>query len=703
MALIGKIRKNSWLLVVAIGLALAAFVIMDMTGQAGPTAGSMTLVEVDGKKVDYSQFQNAERILYTGSTVDVFSRRNYLYNYFVDRAIVEEEADVNGLKVPVPELMDRQFGINISPLIQQRFSNPQTGLVDRVQLNSIKQAIDNGTLTPSLMELWAHQENELIAERLTEKLTTLVGQGFYTPTWMVEQTNLDQAKRTDFTFVAIPYDQIPNNDVSVSDSDLKKYLSEHKSDFEQEEETRSVDFISFNVLPTKGDSMKLRDDMVNLIQEFKISDNDTLFVDNNYGSLDFAYVKKDLVSPVIADSVFALPEGAVIGPYIEGGAYNAVKIRDRMVVPDSVHVRHILRRAQTLEEYQAAQRTVDSLKNLIESGEHTFDSLAFNFSQGATSVTFNGGDLGFYGLGGFVKPFNDVVFYEAELNKLYPVITEFGVHLVEVLDRKFITNEEGVQLAYLTSPIVPSQETQDSIYEIALEFVGTHRVIESLRSAVLEDPSLTLQSSAPFEINDFTISTLGSGQTSRDIIRWAFDPSTEPFDVSPEVFIYQDQALYYNNKYVITALKQILPAGLARLDDVRPTIEGLVRNQKKAALLKQELAGVTDLNVVATQYDVSIDTARGVSFVTDFISGLGEEPAVAAHAYQLPLDQVSAPIEGTRAVYLIKPFNRTEPAQANIASLRSSYTNQIASQAKAGLMQSLRKQAKIKDNRYIYY
>ncbi|MDH3648763.1 MAG: peptidylprolyl isomerase [Saprospiraceae bacterium] len=702
MALIGTIRKNSWLLVVAIGLALAAFVIMDMTGQSGPTAGSLTLVEVDGKKVDYTQFQNAERILYTGSTVDVFSRRNYLYNYFVDKAIVEDEAEDNGLGVPLPELMDRQFGINLSPLVQQRFANPTTGQVDRAQLNSIKQAIDNGTLTPSLRELWAHQENEVIAERLTEKLTNLVGKAFYTPTWLVEQTNLDQARRTDFTFVAIPYDQVPNNDVSVSESNLKKYLSDHAGDYEQEAETRSLDFVSFDVMPTVADSSKLRDDLANLIEEFKVTDNDTLFVDNNYGSLDFAFVKKELISPIIADSVFALPVGSIVGPYMDGGAYRAAKIRGRITVPDSVHVRHILRRAQTLEEYQAAQKTVDSLKTLIESGEQIFDSLAVNFSQGAVSVTLNGGDLGYYALGGFVKPFNDLVFYEAELNTVYPVITEFGVHLVEVLDRKYINREEGVQLAYLNFPIVPSQETQDSLYELSLSFVGSHRNIESLRGAVLENPNLNLQSSAPFEINDFTVSSLGSGQTSRDIIRWVFDPSTEVGDVSPEVFIYQDQALYFNNKYVIAAVKQIAPAGVARLDDVRPAIEGLVRNELKAALLKGELAG-KDLETVAQQYDITIDSAKGVSFVTDFISGLGEEPAVAAQAYEVPLNEVSAPIEGTRAVYLIKPYNRTEPGEANVASLRSSYTGQIASQAKAGLMQSLRKQVKIEDNRYLYY
>ena len=216
MALIGKIRKNSWLLIVVIGLALAAFVIMDMTGQGGPGATqSMTLVDVDGSKVDYLEFQNAEQILYQGSEVDVFTRRNYLYNYYVNKAIVDDEAETLGLGVSRPELLDLQFGNNISALIQQRFADPQTGLVDRNWLTQIKQSIDQGTLreNPQLLQLWAHQEKEIITERLTDKLTNLVSKGFYTPTWLVESTNQDQSVRTDFVYVRVPYEEVPENDL----------------------------------------------------------------------------------------------------------------------------------------------------------------------------------------------------------------------------------------------------------------------------------------------------------------------------------------------------------------------------------------------------------------------------------------------------------------------------------------------------------
>ena len=706
MALIGKIRKNSWLLIVVIGLALAAFVIMDMTGQGGPGATqSMTLVDVDGSKVDYLEFQNAEQILYQGSEVDVFTRRNYLYNYYVNKAIVDDEAETLGLGVSRPELLDLQFGNNISALIQQRFADPQTGLVDRNWLTQIKQSIDQGTLreNPQLLQLWAHQEKEIITERLTDKLTNLVSKGFYTPTWLVESTNQDQSVRTDFVYVRVPYEEVPENDVQVSDSDLRSYLNDNQDEFAQEEETRVVSYLAYDVYATSEDTAQLRNQMLEQIEGFETAENDTFYVENNYGSVDFAYVKKATLNPQINDSVFEAPIGSVIGPYQEDGSFKAVKILDRKIIPDSVHARHILRRAQTAPEYQAALKTADSLINLLESGEHTFDSLAFNFNQGSTNVTFNGGDLGTVGLGGFVKPFNDLVFYNAEKGKVYAVATEFGVHVVEVLDWVFETREEGAQVAYLNVPIIPSEETQNSMFDRALELAGNNRSLDDLRNAVADDPNLNVQNSLPLKENDFTISSLGSGQTSRDIIRWAFDPSTEIKEVSPEVFIYQEPTLYYNNKYVVASLNRISAAGQADLETVRTSVEGIVKNQKKAALLIEELQGKKDLAQVAEIYSSSIDTARGVNFLTDFIANMGEEPNVAANAHKVPLNEVSDPIEGVRGVYLIMPFNRTEATEPNVPTLRQSYTSQIANQAKAGLMQSLKESSDIKDFRSRFY
>ncbi|MBX2815131.1 MAG: peptidylprolyl isomerase [Saprospiraceae bacterium] len=705
MALIGTIRKNSWLLIVVIGLALAAFVIMDMTGQGGPTAGNLTLVEVDGEKVDFAEMQNSERILYSGGSVDLFSRRNYLYNYYVDRALIGKEAEANGLTVPIPELMDRQFGTNISPLVQARFTDPNTGQVSREQLSGIQQAIQANQLTGQIRDLWAHQEKELISERLTEKLVNMVGKGIYTPTWMVERLNQEQSTRTDFAFVKIPIDEVPESDVAVSDSEIRDYLKNHSSEYERAEESRTIEFASYDVLPTGTDSLNLRDDLATLAAQFRDTENDTIFVENNYGTLDYAYVQKEALSPVIADSIFDRPVGTVYGPYIDpaDNSYKAVKLRNRKIIPDSVRCRHILRTVANQVELIAAISKIDSIKELIETGVQTFDSMAVVYSQGSLSVTLNGGDLGWNTNGGYVKPFNDLVFFEAEIGKLYTVGTQFGIHLIEVLESKSDSKTEGVQVAYLNSPIIPSEDTQAEMYDRVLEIVGANRRVEGLRDALQNVDGITLQTSGEFAKNDFTLTALGSGQTSRDIIRWAYEPSTEVGDVSPEVFIYQEPTLYYNNRYVVASLAQINPPGAPVFENVKPAIEGILKAQKRASIVAGEV-GSGSLLEIAGRYDTKVDTARGVNFSTDFIAGLGEEPNVAMTANQMILNEVSAPIEGDLGVYVIQPFNRTDPGTTlNIASLRQAFTTQVTNQAKPGVLQSLRKQADINDMRSTYY
>src|SRR5690625_5955373 len=76
----------------------------------------------------------------------MFTRRDFLWNYYLNKAIFDREADANGVQVGKEELLALQFGNNISPVIQQRFMNPQTGSIDFQQLNEIRQQIESGMM-----------------------------------------------------------------------------------------------------------------------------------------------------------------------------------------------------------------------------------------------------------------------------------------------------------------------------------------------------------------------------------------------------------------------------------------------------------------------------------------------------------------------------------------------------------------------------
>ena len=90
MALIGTIRKNSWLLVVLIALGMGGFVLQDiLTSNSRYSAGnSRTMGKVNGIVIDAMEFSETEAVLYGNSNTDnIYSNKANLWNYFKNKAL----------------------------------------------------------------------------------------------------------------------------------------------------------------------------------------------------------------------------------------------------------------------------------------------------------------------------------------------------------------------------------------------------------------------------------------------------------------------------------------------------------------------------------------------------------------------------------------------------------------------------------------
>jgi peptidyl-prolyl cis-trans isomerase D len=702
MALISEIRKRSWVLIVLLALGLGGFVVMDMVSAGSRASGNdFTVGVVNGKKIDWNDFQRAERILYPNSSEDIYGQRNYIWNYMVEEHLINEEAEALGLNVGEEEMEDLQFGNRLSPIIQRNFRDQNTGQINRQSLEQIKANLGTGKLQPQLEEFWAFQGGEIRKDRLQRKLINIVKKGIYTPTWMAQQLQMEQGSALDVKYVAVPFDKVEDSEVTLTDEDFKKFMEENKGMLKRKEEFRAVDFVVFNVIPTAEDTAIVRDAITERIAPFRETEDDSLFVENNFGLIDEVYFKKDDVSPAIADTIFDLPVGTVYGPYIDEVEYRVVKVLDKKIIADSVKARHILIQAKTEDEFVTAYQTIDSLKTLIEAGVERFDSLAMKVSQDGSRD--KGGDLGFSAVGRMVKPFNDVLFYTAEPGELTIVSTQFGVHLVEITDRKFIENEQGVKLAFLTEPIVPSEETQAEIYDDALEFSGNNRTIEDLKKSVAGNPELSIETAQGLTANAYQFSNLGGGGTSRDIIRWAFDPETTVGMVAPEVFIYDEPTLFYNARYVVPALKSVVKPGISTLAEVKENFSDQVRNKKKAEILASRITS-KDLNAIASQFNVEVDTLKNVNFNMSYLPGLGNETALIGRVSLLQNDEVSEPIIGQAAVYVAEMLSRTE---ASLSTDISAFRQQVSMTARGSvdsrLMEAIKLGAKLKDNRYTFY
>ena len=707
MALISQIRKNSWILVVMIALGLGGFILMDMTAGQQSIFGSsqFTVGDIEGEKLDWNKFSQVEQVIYGNSGAEVFSRRENLWNFFVEDILISREASGNGLGISKTELLDLQFGDNnmqnISPVIQARFGDPMTGMINMQLLSQYKTSIQNNTLTdPAIRSFWAQQEKEVIKDRLQTKLTYMVEKGMYTPSWMAEMSNRDLNQRMDFAYVKVPMDELDNTEVSISDSDFKAFLQENEAIYTVKEEVRSIAYVSFPVVPTAEDSAAIRNRLADLAVEFEAAADDSLFLLNNLGTLDPVFYKKDELSLALADNLFDLSVGSVYGPYQEGNAYKIAKLLDKQVLPDSVKSRHILIRASSPAEFESAEKLLDSLTILIERGVESFDSLAAKFGTDGTAQL--GGDLGYVTQGMMVQPFNDLIFQEAVPGKLYQVNTQFGRHLVEVTGRRYIDNEPSVRVGIVSQSIVPSDETQNGIYDKAIAFAGQNRKLSDLQAAVDNDPALRLQNVFGISENDFEVDGLDAGVSSRNIVRWAF--GADEGNVSAEIYGFQDPVDFYDNRYVVVALVDVQSSGLPDIASIRAEIEPLVINKKKAEAIAARISDM-DMGSIASAYNVEVDTAFGVAFSQSFVTGVGSEPKVIAAAFALANGQTSRAVIGNSGVFKLSMINKAsmEGVDPNIPQIRQQVSALNRAQVYSGLIEGIKRNAKVKDYRFKFY
>jgi len=703
MALIGKIRKNMWLVIVLLALALAGFIIMDMTSanNSGSFGSRTTIGEVAGEKIDYMDFQRAESALYGGSG-DVYGRRSSLWNYFVENAIMDKIASSTGIGVGTDELNELEFGTNLSPLVQSFYRNPQTGQVDRAQLEEIKKAIDEGTVTnPEFAARFNELRKQVIKAQKQTKLNNLVAKSIYTPTWYAETMDKLNNESATFEYVKVPFETIQDSEITLTNDDIAAYIKENAVKYTNKEEVRNISYIVYDVKPTLEDSMKINNELSELAKEFEKTTNDSLFTANNSGIFSNTYSKKDDLTGKLKDTITSLSVGQVYGPYIDNNTYMVAKLVGKKMVADSAKASHILRSVTNGDAVQlvAALKYIDSIKTAITSGSISFSDAATNNSQDPGSAQ-NGGDLGTFAQGAMVPKFNDAVFNGKE-GSLYTVTTEFGVHLIKVEKQIYSTNEMKYNIAYIIKPIIPSEATQNAIEDKVMGLLETTKTIEDLNKLASDD--LKVETAGGVKKNDYTFASLGSGQTSRDIIRWAYESDTDEGEISSSLYTYTDDANYVDSKHVIVGLKSIDKEGLATVEAVKTSIEPLVKNAKKAEKIKSKITG-TDINAIATAFTQTVATAENVNFGSAMIPDAGQEPLVVGKVFALNAGSTSAPITGKSGVYVVKLVSKTPAAtEGGAFGSKMQLTQQARMQVNFKLMESLKNTNKVKDNRFTFF
>ncbi|RYY37145.1 MAG: peptidylprolyl isomerase [Sphingobacteriaceae bacterium] len=691
-------NKMGVILVIVIAIALFAFIAGEVI-QFGSSflRGDANTIGIIGKeKITYEDFnekyeRNAEQAKqqFGGNMTGQMAAyvQENTWNQIVSRAILSNEMNKLNLVVGKNEVRSLISGPNPHPQIVQAFTNPQTGQLDRAQLNNVLNNVQNAKAGDPMQKQWSDFVEQIIESKKAEKYVSLVTNGLYVNSLEANDDYEAKNKLANFKYVALDYASVADNKVNPSESDYQEYYDENKSLFKNAQELRTFEYVAFDGAPTKEDSAAVKAQVEKLAQEFKTSTNDSLFVQINADTkAPIAYQKKGQLDPALDSVMFNAANGFVYGPYLAGGSYKIAKLIDGRTGPDSVKASHILISPNTAGTPAKAAARIDSLKKLIEGGR-SFDELAKTFSEDKQSGD-KGGSLGTFGRGAMVPAFEEAAFNGSK-GQLKVVTSQFGTHLIRIEDQK--GSSKVVKVAVVDKSVAPSRKTTDAAYGKASAFLS--KVDEKNFDAEAKKSGASV-----IPVNDIngTASSLPGLENARELVRWIFNKA-EQGDVSEQVFT-------IGNKYIIARVTQIKPEGTLSLEQVKAQIKPMVVNRIKAKQLKSKLEsalnGSSNIAQVAQKAGSRVNPAQNIVFANPVIPGLGLEYKVIGSVFGSQPNKLSKPIEGQMGVYVFAVDGFVKPAAlTNTVKEKEQIAQQLVQRSQGALFEALKDKANVKDYR----
>ncbi|MBW8845940.1 MAG: peptidylprolyl isomerase [Burkholderiales bacterium] len=153
----------------------------------------------------------------------------------------------------------------------------------------------------------------------------------------------------------------------------------------------------------------------------------------------------DRLPDVFVNAVAGLKTGQVAPELLRSGAgFHILKVVQRqgaasLTQSQQTHARHVLLRVSPQLTAEVAARRLAEFKRQIEAGQAKFEDIAKANSEDGSAP--EGGDLGWMGAGGFVPEFEEAMNALPLGGISPPVVSRFGVHLIQVLERRNVELE----------------------------------------------------------------------------------------------------------------------------------------------------------------------------------------------------------------------------------------------------------------------
>lgn len=720
MAVLGKIRAlGPVALISVIGLALFAFVFSTGTGTVTDAFKSNEFNQsrvaiVNGIEMDRSDFmRNVDNIEQQnrGSRSSI-QTMNSVWESELKKLILQSEYEKIGISVE-REMMRDLLRNNLSSFAD--FQNDNSEFDEQI----LNQFISNlKEISPETIELqgslvnyesWNNFENSIASLGLEQLYYNLIDAGIHTSLFEGEESHYNSNDLVDFRYVKIPFSSITDDEIKITKSDVNKYINDNESVYSSDP-TRDLIYVRFDEKPSEIDESDFMTALEELTEDrdeydinsnekitykgFKSTENNEDYINTN-SAIKFydSYVFKSSLSPKFADEIFNLDKGELFGPYKEDGFVKTTKLIDTKILPDSAVVRHILipymgsfrSGPNDSKSKDEAKKTADSINNVLKRNRGKFNSLLSLSSDQVSNE--NGGVIEFAYIDGFAPEFRDFSF-EKRVGSIDVVETDFGFHIIEILSHG--KKQKAIKVGNLALKIEPSERTRDSIYSLASKFeIAVNS--DNFREYAKEIGMKVSPVNNVAELDE-NIPILGK---QRNIIRWAYDANTDVGDIK--------RFNISEGGYAIVMLSSVNDKGMMSYDKSSLTALPIVKNKKKAEKIISN-TNFSDIDQIANQYGLQVESALSVNLNNPVISGVGNEPSVVGYAMGINKETPSKAIIGESGVFYIYVTERRKAASldnytSQINNINSSRTSQIRSNA----YNALKDKAEIVDYRATFY
>lgn len=726
MALIGKIREKSGLLVIIVGIALFAFIMGDWKNFGGGGQDEIGYGTVYGEKVDFKKYEEATGKFMTQDSAqfaqqqreytskDQEATRDKAWNYVVETTIFEKEYEALGIDVSDDEFNAYLYGTDgftVLPELAQGFTDSLTGMFNAKLLEKRISEMEASN-DPNVQKQWEDSKKYYTDRRKQEKYFALLGQGLYVTKLEAEEEYFAQKEIKNISYVVRRYSEISDDDIKVTDTDLKKYYEEHKEDKKYENRTASREVRYFDVVvnPSKSDSNKFNMELNKLKREFSTTKNDSIFVLENsemkfYSSSKLATAvpeghekaQKMQSYPKYMDTIFKTASiGQVVGPYNTRGSVAISKVIG--FTPTRLKARHILlatNQSKDKKVIDQKQKMADSLVKLINKD---------NFAEFVTKYS---DDKGSVPQGGLIDNFieADMVPEFATFCATKPigyvgtVKTTYGIHIIEVLERDATTFPV---LATVLKTFKASSETIDKkdseVYSLLYKLEEKLSKKTNIKAKIELFDTIAQRAGylvRPLSIQEDNPKLYGFTSTTAEdkILKLAYSDEAKLGDLTTA-------PIKDKERYIIAMLSSIREKGVPTFEDVELAMKRDLIEERKAKRFTNQL--LKDKSLTAMAKRANSEVMKGeVTFANPQIPGAGYEAEVIGALFSgLKDGQRTLPLKGKMGVYVIR-IDKTikAPTAANYKIEKEQLLTTVRGSLQGQVLSALKKKAEVMDNR----